>query len=301
MEKQKNVQALRFPEFTGEWERKKLGEIAKFSKGKGISKIDISEDGETECIRYGELYTHYNEVINEVKSKTNIDKKNLVMSEANDVIIPSSGETQIDIATASCVLKSGIGLGGDLNIIKTVNNGVFLSYYMNNKKKLDIANLAQGISIVHLYSNQLTLLNINLPTLPEQQKIATFLTSVDNKLTQLKKKKNLLEQYKKGVMQGIFAPHEGNSLNYDSLDLYDDNDFKNEENEKSGKSIQSQKSQFRHLCFKDVNGKEFPEWENKKLGEIGYFNRGHSYNSNNVQNDGLLVILIILNNKWKFQ
>lgn len=130
MEKKKNVPVLRFPEFSGEWEKKKLGEVAKFSKGKGISKADISEEGKLECIRYGELYTYYGEVIDKIRSKTNIDTKNLILSEANDVIIPASGETQIDISTASCVLKSGIALGGDLNIIKTVNNGVFLSYYL---------------------------------------------------------------------------------------------------------------------------------------------------------------------------
>jgi type I restriction enzyme S subunit len=130
-----------------------LGEIASFSKGKGISKADIIEDGATECIRYGELYTTYGETIDEVKSRTNIDVDDLVLSEANDVIIPASGETQIDIATASCVLREGIALGGDLNIIKTKNNGVFLSYYLNYKKKQEIASLAQGISVVHLYLN----------------------------------------------------------------------------------------------------------------------------------------------------
>ena len=122
-----NLPKLRFPEFKGEWERKRLGDIAKFSKGKGISKSEIAEDGKTDCIRYGELYTRYGEVINNVYSRTNVDAKKLVLSEANDVIIPASGETQIDISTASCVIKSGVALGGDLNIIKTENNGVFLS------------------------------------------------------------------------------------------------------------------------------------------------------------------------------
>ena len=135
-----NIPKLRFPEFKGEWEKKKLGNIAKFSKGKGISKSEIAEDGKTDCIRYGELYTRYGEVISDVYSKTNVDLKNLVLSEANDVIIPASGETQIDIATASCVIKSNVALGGDLNIIKTANNGVFLSYYLNNRKKIEIAN-----------------------------------------------------------------------------------------------------------------------------------------------------------------
>jgi type I restriction enzyme S subunit len=231
MEMQKNLPQLRFPEFNDEWEKIDLGDIAKFSKGKGISKIEISENGVTECIRYGQLYTEYSEVIKDVISKTNVDKKNLVLSEANDVIIPASGETQIDIATASCVIKSGIALGGDLNIIKTVNNGIFLSYYLNNRKKIDIANLAQGISVVHLYSSQLALLSLNLPQIPEQTKIANFFTAVDDKLIQLKKKKSLLEQYKKGVMQKIFS---------------------------------------QELRFKDENGNEFPKWENKKLGEITF-------------------------------
>lgn len=263
MEKQRRLPELRFPEFGEIWKRHNLGEIAKFSKGKGISKSEINIDGQIECIRYGELYTTYGEIINEVKSRTNINKQELVLSESNDVIIPASGETQIDIATASCVLKSGIALGGDLNIIKTVNNGIFLSYYLNSKKKYEIASLSQGIAVVHLYANQLALLELNLPTLPEQTKIASFFTAIDQKLTLLKKKKSLLEQYKKGVMQRIFC------LNCDSYDYDDDNDFENH-NSESRQSYKSKKSQFRQLRFKDENGNEFPEWGNKKLGEITF-------------------------------
>ncbi|MCF8346509.1 MAG: restriction endonuclease subunit S, partial [Bacteroidales bacterium] len=223
-----NTPEIRFPEFNGDWKSTRFGEIGKFSKGKGISKDDISADGVTECIRYGELYTTYNETIENVKSKTKVAKKDLVLSEANDIIIPASGETQIDIATASCVLKSGIALGGDLNIIKTENNGVFLSYYLNSEKKIDIAKLAQGISVVHLYSSQLSTLNLKLPTFPEQQKIASFFTAIDQKISQLKQKKTLLEQYKKGVMQKIFS---------------------------------------QEIRFKDENGQEFPKWEKKRLGD----------------------------------
>src|SRR5690606_25921116 len=91
-----------------DWEEKRLGKIATFSKGKGISKNDIYENGDIECIRYGELYTNYKEVISKVISKTKTSNQDLVLSEANDVIIPSSGETSIDIATASCVLRKGI-------------------------------------------------------------------------------------------------------------------------------------------------------------------------------------------------
>ncbi|MEJ7780115.1 MAG: restriction endonuclease subunit S [Daejeonella sp.] len=233
----KNVPALRFPEFTDEWYSSNLGNIAEFSKGKGISKSDITKDGEIECIRYGELYTKYGETINHISSKTNLSLRELVLSEPNDVIIPASGETQLDIATASCVLKSGIALGGDLNIIRSKVNGVFLSYYLNNKKKLEIASLAQGVSVVHLYSSQLKTLNLNLPEDLEQQKIASFLTAVDNKIQQLSKRKSLLEQYKKGLMQQIF----------------------------------SQQIRFKpdRLSDGDDQGNEYPDWEVKTLRDVG--------------------------------
>ncbi len=253
MEKQNVIPELRFPEFSGEWKKKKLGEISKFSKGKGISKSEISDDGVNECVRYGELYTRYGEVIDEVISRTNVSTKNLVLSEANDVIIPASGETQIDIATASCVIKSGIALGGDLNIIRTSNNGIFLSYYLNNRKKLDIANLAQGISVVHLYSSQLSLLQLNLPNQPEQQKIATFLTAIDDKQTQLKKKKSLLEQYKKGVSQKIFS---------------------------------------QDIRFNDDDGLDFADWEEKMLGEVAEIKMGQSPDSRSYNTDGVGILLI---------
>ncbi|WP_185269160.1 restriction endonuclease subunit S [Elizabethkingia anophelis] len=196
---------MRFPEFTEEWETKKLGEIATFSKGKGISKSDIEEDGIIECIRYGELYTHYREVINEIKSKTNVNPSTLVLSEKNDVIIPASGETTIDIATASCVLKSGIALGGDLNIIKTNNNGIFLSYYLNSKKKMEIANLSQGISVVHLYSSQLASLSLSLPKLNEQNRISSFLALLDERIQTQNKIIEQLETLIKGLSEKLFS------------------------------------------------------------------------------------------------
>lgn len=223
------VPKLRFKGFVDLWIETKLNDVAKFEKGKGVSKSDIVEDGEIGCIRYGELYTTYNELIVKVISKTNLPIKELLLSEYNDVIIPSSGETQLDIATASCVLKSGVALGGDLNIIRSSLNGIFLSFYLNNKKKHDIAKLSQGASVVHLYISQLQSLKLNIPTLPEQQKIASFLSSVNEKIQQLSRKKELLEQYKKGVMQQLF----------------------------SGK-----------LRFKDENGKVFPKWEEKRLGDV---------------------------------
>jgi type I restriction enzyme S subunit len=200
------VPKYRFPEFKKDeiWAEKSLDEAATILKGKGISKADIVEDGDLPCIRYGELYTHYNETISTVKSYTNSNPEDLVLSKANDVIIPASGETQIDIATASCVLESGIALGGDLNIIRSKINGVFLSYYLNNAKKHDIAQMAQGIAVVHLYPNQLKTLQLQIPSPMEQVKIASCLSTLDSLIKIQAEKIEQLKLHKKGLMQGLF-------------------------------------------------------------------------------------------------
>ncbi len=200
----KNEDGSRAPNWTIE----NLGDpkIASFFKGKGISKNDISKNGRIPCIRYGELYTHYNEVIDKVLSSTNVSEENLVLSEAFDVIIPASGETVLDIATASCVVNSDIALGGDLNIIrpKTVN-GLFLAYYLNNSLKNSIAKLAQGISVIHLYKNHLKTLDLHLPSEYEQKKIANFLKAIDRKILLLEEKNDALDDFKNSILQKMFV------------------------------------------------------------------------------------------------
>jgi type I restriction enzyme S subunit len=174
---------LRFPEFTEEWKAEQLDNIATLSKGIGISKEQLSEDGEP-CILYGELYTKYkSEIIKQVESKTDIDGSKLKRSKANDVIIPCSGETAVDIATARCVPFDSILLGGDLNVISLHQyDGAFMSYQLNGKRKYDIARVAQGVSIVHLYGEHLKAIKTYNPTLPEQQKIAKLLSLLDDRI-----------------------------------------------------------------------------------------------------------------------
>ena len=190
-----NVPNLRFPEFEGEWQEKRLSDIADLSKGIGISKDQLSADGEP-CILYGELYTKYkSETIKEVISKTNIDNTKLVKSKANDVIIPCSGETAEEIATARCVLKDDILLGGDLNIIRLHGyDGSFMSYQLNGKRKYDIAKVAQGVSVVHLYGEHLKNIKTINPSLNEQKKIANLLSLLDERISTQNK---IIEDLKK--------------------------------------------------------------------------------------------------------
>ena len=193
---------MRFPGFEGEWTSCKLGEIAELSKGTGISKDQRTAEGNP-CILYGELYTTYfTEIIDSVISKTDLDTKRLVKSKANDIIIPASGETAVDISTARCVLKDNVLLGGDLNIIRlNKQDGKFFSYQLNGVRKKDIARIAHGVSIVHLHGNALSHIVVNFPSKHEQEKISSLMSLIDKRIAiqnkvieDLKKLKTALEE-----------------------------------------------------------------------------------------------------------
>ena len=177
-----------------------LGKIASLSKGEGISKDQRSINGNP-CILYGELYTTYStEIIDEVISKTNLPEKGLVKSKANDVIIPASGETAIDISTARCVTRSDVFLGGDLNIIRLKGqDGKFFSYQLNGVRKKDIAKVAQGVSIVHLHGSDLATVQVNYPSIGEQQKISGFLSLIDQRIAI---QNRIIEKYE-SLIKGI--------------------------------------------------------------------------------------------------
>lgn len=209
--KKLNVPNLRFPEFQGEWEEERLSDIADLYKGTGISKDQLSDEGEP-CILYGELYTKYkSETIEKVISKTNIENTKLVRSKANDVIIPCSGETAEDIATARCVLNDNILLGGDLNIIRLRGyDGIFMSYQLNGKRKYDIAKVAQGVSVVHLYGEHLKGVKTVNPCLEEQKKIASLLALLDERIATQNKIIEDLKKLKSAIIDYVI-----NSLNTD--------------------------------------------------------------------------------------
>ena len=208
-----NVPNLRFPEFQGEWQEGRLSDIADLSKGIGISKDQLSADGEP-CILYGELYTKYkSETIKEVISKTNIDNTKLVKSKANDVIIPCSGETAEEIATARCVLKDDILLGGDLNIIRLHGyDGSFMSYQLNGKRKYDIAKVAQGVSVVHLYGEHLKNIKTINPSLNEQKKIANLLSLLDERISTQNKIIEDLKKLKSAISERLFKDTKGDVI-----------------------------------------------------------------------------------------
>ncbi|MER9801769.1 restriction endonuclease subunit S [Mesorhizobium sp. M0142] len=201
---------LRFKRANGsefpDWEEIRLGDIAEFAKGRGISKEDIVAGGKLPCIRYGELYTIYGERIKTVVSATDAAADGLLMSKPGDVILPASGETPLDMPSASCVLIGGVALGGDLNVIRSSINGVFLAYLLRSHKRREVARLAQGNSIVHLYGTHLASLKLAIPTDPdEQQNIADFLGAVDDKIAAVSARIDAMQTFKKGLLQQMFV------------------------------------------------------------------------------------------------
>ena len=178
-------------------------------KGNGISKEQLTDTGEP-CILYGELYTKYkSEVISDIFSKTDIDTRKLVKSKANDVIIPCSGETAVDIATARCVPYDNILLGGDLNIIRLYDcDGSFMSYQLNGKRKYDLAKVAQGVSVVHLYGDHLKGVRTYNPCLEEQKKIAKLLSLLDERIATQNKIIDKLQSLIKGIGKQLFMDNQ---------------------------------------------------------------------------------------------
>lgn len=230
-----NSPQLRFPEFEGAWEKRKLGEIGDVRMCKRIFNEETQPTGEIPFFKIGsfgrepdayitrELYENY-------KTKFAYPKKGEILISAAGTI----GRTVVYDGQEAYFQDSNI-VWID-NSCKIITNE-FL-YYILQLVKFN----TEGGTIQRLYNNILKSTVFYNPTFPEQTKIATFLTAVDEKIQALKKKKLLLESYKKGVMQQLFpSTHTGPNP---------------------------------RLRFKIPNDKgdlvTGPDWEVRKLGEVTY-------------------------------
>ncbi|MFP6157307.1 restriction endonuclease subunit S [Helicobacter pylori] len=165
------------------WQRVRLGDIATFLKGKGLSKSQVSSNAKHECILYGELFTYYDRVITNIKNFTNI-YNNPILSLSNDVLMSGSAETPDILATASCILKEGVILGGDILIIRpnsNLLNGCFLTYCIVCDKNQVLSKVV-GSTVYHLYAKDMKVFEIPLPPLNEQIAIANILSDLDHYL-----------------------------------------------------------------------------------------------------------------------
>lgn len=220
------VPKLRFPEFSGEWKEKRLKNGYELISGQHLNPNEYS------IVKNNKPY--FTGPSDFTDSIENITKWSLIegkKAKKGDILFTVKGS---GVGTLTILKLSEVVMGRQLMAITSKDSStLFLSQYLKTKKEY-FESLARGNMIPGLSRNDILDLKCCSPLLSEQEKIANFLSSVDIKIEKLEKKKELLEKYKKGMMQKLF----------------------------------SQK-----LRFKDDNRNDYPTWEEKRLGEvIRYFN-----------------------------
>jgi type I restriction enzyme S subunit len=234
MEKQKQKPQLRFPNFKDEWEIKNLGDLLKFKNGINASKEQYGSGYKfinVLDILNNDFITHDN-IIGSVDVDENTADKFSVSY--GDILFQRSSETREEVGSASVYLdeEKKATFGGF--VIRGKKIGEYEPTFLNRLMKTDLArnqitSKSGGSTRYNVGQELLSSINLFLPSIPEQRHIASFFAILDKKISELKQKKNLIEQHKKGVMQKLFS---------------------------------------QELRFKDDNGKEFPKWKKEKLDAI---------------------------------
>ena len=203
---------IRFKGYQDDWEQRKLEDIAEFSKGSGYSKGDLIESG-TPIILYGRLYTKYETSISEVDTYVEA-KDGSVYSKGGEVIVPASGETAEDIARAATVNKSGVILGGDLNVVspnEDINSAFLAISISHGNSQRELAKKAQGKSVVHIHNEEIKNLVVPFPANAEQNKIVEYFSNLDHLITLHQRKCDETKKLKKYMLQKMF-PQNGEKV-----------------------------------------------------------------------------------------
>lgn len=215
---------LRFRGFGGAWQEKKVEDIYLFIWTNSLSRENLSNEAAGyKNIHYGDIHTKYGQRIDTTDENTTIPYIKSGPKVIIDKFLPTSilKEKDIVMADASEDYKD---IGKSIEIIRTEGKTVaglhtivlrpyadsiassFGTYLFNSPQvHKQIARLATGVSVLGISKSNLSKLSLKLPSIEEQEKIAGFLGVVDDKISGLEKKKDLLEKYKKGVMQKIFT------------------------------------------------------------------------------------------------
>ncbi|NBP69062.1 MAG: hypothetical protein EBU52_09995, partial [Cytophagia bacterium] len=201
----KVIPKLRFKEFSETWKTKYVNDIA--------SKLNVGFVGTCEP-----FYTSKEEGVLLVRTgnlkgvKIILDEEKYVTKEFNE----KNKKSQIfpgDLLLARhggngeiCMVPKGFPAANSLNIVilrtsSEIDSSYFQLSYSTFTVQKQISSVTAGSTQGVINTSEIGKLKITFPSLPEQQKIASFLSAVDEKIQQLTRRKELLEQYKKGVMQ----------------------------------------------------------------------------------------------------
>jgi hypothetical protein len=198
----------RLPGFSGEWEERRLGEIGQFLKGAGVKK-DEANSGDLPCVRYGELYTHHNDVIRRFNSWISSEvARRAVKLKKGDLLFAGSGETKEEIGKcAAFVSDCEAYAGGDIVILRSVGvDPIFMGYYCNTKFiSSQKASMGQGDAVVHISATALSGISVLIPGLAEQAAIAAVLSDMDAELAALEARLEKTRLLKQGMMQELLT------------------------------------------------------------------------------------------------
>jgi len=188
-----------------EWVSGTIDDFGSFYYGKSAPKHSVTDEALTPCVRYGELYSTYNEIIKDIKSYTNIPKESLKFSKGGEVLVPRVGEKPLDFANCSYLPIKGVAIGEMISVYNTKENGLYITYYFNFSLKKEFAKVVEGVSVSNLYFRYLEKIKINLPCLEEQKKIANFLLGIDKKIELIEQETEQVKEFKRGLLQQMFV------------------------------------------------------------------------------------------------
>lgn len=198
----------RLPGFSGNWEVKQLGDIGQFLKGRGVKK-DEAQSGTLPCIRYGEIYTHHNDYIKSFNSWISPQvAATATKLKQGDLLFAGSGETKEEIGKCVAFIDDCEAYaGGDTVILRAAGiNPMFMGYYCNTAPiAAQKASKGQGDAVVHISAAALSSIVLALPSLPEQNAIATALSSMDSELSVLVTSRDKTRNIKQAMMQELLT------------------------------------------------------------------------------------------------
>ena len=198
----------RLPGFEGEWAMSRLEDLGTFTKGKGVTRADLRETG-ARCIRYGELYTRYENYVAEPESRISQEVADVALPvKKGDLLFAGSGETADEIGI--CVAYVGeepAYAGGDIIVLReSGQNPVYLAHLLNAPVAArQKTRMAQGDAVVHIRGDHLAEVELRLPALSEQQAIAAVLSDIDAEIAALERRLDKTRAIKQGMMEQLLT------------------------------------------------------------------------------------------------